>query len=144
MKMGYLYIILFLLPALLYKGGSLEFQHPANKTISIHFRAVAGTDSLEYEKKYKNEWGEDYSVSRFRFYISHIVLVDKKGDRAGQSSKTDCFLVDFSDPGSTIINLPATGGDYRQLQFLLGVDSVLNTSGAHTGSLDPLRGMFWT
>ncbi len=27
---------------------------------------------------------------------------------------------------------------------MLGVDSLMNTSGAQTGALDPLRGMFWT
>ena len=35
-------------------------------------------------------------------------------------------------------------GKYDKLQFLLGVDSIRNCSGAQTGALDPMNGMFWT
>lgn len=33
---------------------------------------------------------------------------------------------------------------YNSLSFLIGVDSLKNVSGAQTGGLDPLNGMFWT
>ncbi len=33
---------------------------------------------------------------------------------------------------------------YDELQFMIGVDSIRNFSGAQTGALDPLNDMFWT
>jgi hypothetical protein len=40
-----------------------------------------------------------------------------------------------------ISGLPA--GNYNRIQFLLGVDSLRNVSGAQTGDLDPVNDMFW-
>ncbi len=40
------------------------------------------------------------------------------------------------------LELPA--GTYQTITFTLGVDSLLNCSGAQDGALDPLNGMFWT
>jgi hypothetical protein len=40
-----------------------------------------------------------------------------------------------------INNLPE--GNYNQLQFTIGVDSLRNVSGAQTGALDPGNVMFW-
>jgi hypothetical protein len=35
-------------------------------------------------------------------------------------------------------------GTYTAISFTIGVDSARNTSGAQTGALDPINGMFWT
>ena len=35
-------------------------------------------------------------------------------------------------------------GSFNQLSFIIGVDSLHNVSGAQTGALDPINGMFWT
>ncbi|MDQ6762377.1 MAG: hypothetical protein M3015_07090, partial [Bacteroidota bacterium] len=53
-------------------------------------------------------------------------------------------LIDESiaESQSIVFNLPA--GNYKSLQFLLGVDSLHNVSGAHTDDLDPAKDMFWT
>jgi len=38
-------------------------------------------------------------------------------------------------------NVPA--GEYSTLEFIIGVDSLHNCSGAQSGALDPMNGMFW-
>lgn len=43
-----------------------------------------------------------------------------------------------------VIQLRVAEGAYHALHFTLGVDSILNCSGAQDGALDPLNGMFWT
>ena len=43
-----------------------------------------------------------------------------------------------------LLNLYLPEGDYTELQFLLGVDSLHNVSGAQTDDLDPAKDMFWT
>ena len=45
---------------------------------------------------------------------------------------------------SQVINVSIPAGDYTSLQFLLGVDSLHNVSGAQTDDLDPANDMFWT
>lgn len=35
-------------------------------------------------------------------------------------------------------------GTYTSINFLIGVDSTRNVSGAQVGALDPANGMFWT
>jgi hypothetical protein len=54
------------------------------------------------------------------------------------------FLINQEERGSmqvTIDSIPA--GVYSAISFTLGVDSVDNCSGAQTGALDPVNGMFW-
>src|SRR5690606_21212291 len=54
------------------------------------------------------------------------------------------FLIDAEDP-NTLVNLlkgiPA--GTYTKVAVTLGVDSDHNVSGAHTGVVDPIHGLFW-
>jgi hypothetical protein len=41
----------------------------------------------------------------------------------------------------TISNLPT--GNYNRIEFIIGVDSLRNTSGAQTGDMDPAQLMYW-
>jgi len=54
------------------------------------------------------------------------------------------FLINEEDKSSlqiTIDSIPK--GEYNTISFTLGVDSVDNCSGAQSGALDPVNGMFW-
>lgn len=54
----------------------------------------------------------------------------------------DHHLIDASK--ETSFSIDVKEGKYSQIEFLLGVDSVRNFSGAQTGALDPMNDMFWT
>jgi hypothetical protein len=54
------------------------------------------------------------------------------------------FLVDAARPASQIIDVQLSNVPFNRLMFQVGIDSILNVSGAQTGALDPLNGMFWT
>jgi hypothetical protein len=58
--------------------------------------------------------------------------------------KNSYHLIDESIAASQVINFSIPEGDYTSLQFLLGVDSLHNVSGAQTDDLDPSKDMFWT
>ena len=99
---------------------------------------VLGLDSVDY----KNELGQSFTVSRFRYYLSNITL--KKNDGTEFISHSS-FLVDEADPDSKLITLTDVPvGKYSGMSFIIGVDSLHNCSGAQTGALDPINGMFWT
>ena len=47
-----------------------EIQGPVN--LQVHFKPMVNADELIVGKAYKNAFGEDYSVSAFKFYIHHF------------------------------------------------------------------------
>lgn len=90
------------------------------------------------DSTYKNAFGESYQVTKLKYYISNIRLSGKPNN---YDSK-DVFLLNAISSDSATFQLKP--GIYTQLRFMLGVDSLLNCSGAQDGALDPLNGMFWT
>jgi hypothetical protein len=105
----------------------ISFQHTAN-----------GKPLVLRDSSYTTPFNESYQVTRLKYYISNTRLVGKGSGTFGK----DMFLVDAASPDTLVLKLPA--GKYDSLYFTLGVDSILNCSGAQDGALDPLNGMFWT
>jgi len=92
---------------------------------------------------YRNVNGDSFRVTAYKYYISNISLTREDGEEVWLPDTY--FLVDQARPESRF--LPLTGvpvGSYKALSFLIGVDSVHNTTGAQTGALDPTLGMIWT
>lgn len=104
----------------------------------LRFNVTANGKPLLKDSSYTNPFGENYQVSRLKYYISNISLSKEKRNDWGK----EVFLVENGVADS--ISLPAFPGSYTKLYFTLGVDSALNCSGAQDGALDPLNGMFWT
>lgn len=90
---------------------------------------------------FTNAFGEQYSITKLKYYVSNIRLIND----AGQVSEQESYhLVDQSLPTSLSFDFTSEENSFSSLQFLLGVDSLRNVSGAQTGALDPLNDMFWT
>ena len=104
-------------------------------TNTANGKPVALNDSM-----YSNFFGEQYSIRKLKYYISHIALTTGNGKT---KSWDDCHLVD-ENAGETSFEITADAGRYEKIGFLLGVDSAKNCSGAQDGALDPMNGMFWT
>lgn len=90
---------------------------------------------------YTNPFNEKYSISKLRYYVSNVCL----------KNATDSFkeinsyhLIDESKEESQSFSFNVPEGRYNSLQFLIGVDSLHNVSGAQTDALDPANDMFWT
>ncbi len=121
-----------------------SFTTPVEKAkLFIHIEHYAGMQPLQMDTVYyKNELGQTFTVSRFRYYLSNIKL--KKTDGT-EVNLPGYFLVDEADPESKSITLShVPEGNYHALSFTIGVDSLHNCSGAQSGALDPVNGMFWT
>jgi hypothetical protein len=112
-----------------FKKGELliSFQHTANG------KYLVLTDSI-----YTTSVNESYKVTRLKYYISNIKL---DGDPDGPA-RSNVILVDAAVEDT--FRMPLAPRTYNRLSFTLGVDSLLNCSGAQDGALDPLNGMFWT
>lgn len=127
--------IFFLLP--------LHHLFAQNTTVSFHFLHVAGNAELYLDSSYINNQGEKFSVSQFKYYVSHISLKDTVTGQS-QSYPNDYFLIREDNPSSKNISLATHLKQLHTIDFFIGVDSLKNVSGVQTGSLDPLNGMFWT
>ena len=94
-----------------------------------------------YDSTYINPFGENYTINKFKYYISNTTLYS-----SGKAIKikNDYHLINQSIDSSLNFTISLPENEYDSIQFLLGVDSVLNTSGAQTGALDPMNDMFWT
>ena len=93
------------------------------------------------DQNYITANGDTMSIEILKFYLSNFKLISKD-NRAPE--KNSYHLVDAEDSSSLyfeVNNIPA--GIYHQLQFDIGVDSLANVSGAMSGALDPIHGMYW-
>lgn len=108
----------------------------------IHFTNVVGTKPVSFNTPYFTHKGEDFTVTKLKYYITNITLVDSAGQN--HLIPDSYFLVDQEIPASLTIPLQTDEARYKGIQFLIGVDSTRNVSGAQSGALDPALDMFWT
>ncbi len=141
--------VLLYLPLILssFLNGS---THPANPAAAVEktgllkirfVNTVKGTPVQLNSTTYTNPFLEQYTISKFKYYISNIALAFPDGIYRESESY---HLVDEKDPASLSFGFMVNVNTYHSLLFMLGVDSIKNVSGAQTGALDPLNDMFWT
>lgn len=115
-------------------------QRSAGK-LCIKFQNFIGDAILtEDSLMYKNAFGQLYSINSFKYYISNVQLL--KTDKTYTEAQ-GYFLINEDEQESKNIELQIPKGDYKGIRFVLGVDSLHNCSGAQSGALDPVNGMFW-
>ena len=136
----------FLIPVLF--AISSSFQHAKfikqnnDATIKISFiNTIKGNKIVLNDSTYTNSFGEEYSISKLRYYVTNIEL--QKANIPFEV-KNSYHLIDESKAESQVINLSIPEGAYEDISFLIGVDSLHNVSGAQTDDLDPAKDMFWT
>ncbi len=85
---------------------------------------------------------QSFEVKTLRFYLSEITYL--KGDYTVWTEPEGYRLMDLADSSSfNIASYVPDGLFFDAIRFRLGVDSVSNSTGAHTGALDPGNGMYW-
>ena len=86
--------------------------------------------------------GDSLRVSALRFYVYNIQCESE--NRIVWSSGDEHFLIDvFEKEGERIPAELFEQSKVDHLSFRIGVDSTLQTTGAHSGALDPMHGMYW-
>ena len=108
------------------KTGTLKF---------IFSNTANGKPIILRDSLYSNYFGEQYSISKLKYYISNISI--------GNNNIEGYYLMNAAS-GDSSFEISCEPGTYNNLEFLLGVDSIRNCSGAQTGALDPMNDMFWT
>jgi hypothetical protein len=121
---------------------AMSFKAEPGTSLTMHFENYVGTDLLKLDSgTYKNELGQPYTVSKFKYYIGNIHLKNKNGK---EYISSEYFLINEEEPASKQISLSnVPDGEYTSISLILGVDSLHNCSGAQEGALDPVNAMFW-
>ena len=99
---------------------------------------------------YTNKSGEPFTVSKFDYFVSNIRFIRADGSAYTVPQDNSYFLVRSSDPASQTIRLAdIPAGEYAQIEYMIGVDSLRNTAdiSKRKGVLDPgsshTSGMYW-
>lgn len=112
-------------------------------SLVVDFRNMVDDKDLVFDQYYLSPRGDSFKVSKFNYYISNVVL-EKEG--GGEYVQPESYFVVRHTMATkqTIPRIP--NGTYTAIRFLVGVDSLRNTSGAQTGGLDVAKNgdMFWS
>jgi len=128
-------IILFLLFCL-----SLVAQNNTD-SLYVNFKPVFGKVPLELTKKYSSN-KDTLTIETFKCYISNIEIQYK--DNSYFIQENSHHLLDLTKSDS--FKIPTTKNNDKlisKISFTIGIDSVTNNSGALSGDLDPINGMYW-
>ena len=113
-------------------------------SLKVEFEAMVDTNSLVFDtQNYVNANLDTFKVSIFKYYVSNVVLT--KSDNSTYVVPNSYFLVDHKVTGKNIVTLTGVPiANYKSIQFILGVDSTRNVSGAQEGALAQSNNMFWS
>jgi hypothetical protein len=111
-------------------------------SLSANFHLEFNKLPLELNKKYVSANKDTLTIETFRCYISNIQIQYK--DNSVFIQKNSYHLLDFENPKSFQIPITKTSDKLiSKITFNIGIDSTTNNSGALTGDLDPVKGMYW-
>jgi hypothetical protein len=113
------------------------------RNIKIELAHRTGVQNFAIGVPNVNTFGETYTLNRFQYYISNVALINTNTNKEEKEMES-YHLIDADNVASTKFNFSTNWNNYNALVFYVGVDSLRNVSGAQTGALDPLNGMFWT
>lgn len=119
---------------------------PSSSTgsITVKFENYSGANPLVLNTvDYVNANGDTFKVSLFNYYISNIKLIAADSSIYSESESYHLIQADLnSSLQFSLPNIPIK--NYVAIQLTIGVDSLRNVSGAQSGALDPVNGMFWS
>jgi hypothetical protein len=148
--------LLFALMAGIFLGGSKKEFAEADTgkglvPLFIKFDNIVGNQDLVLNtSSYTNTSGESFNISQLQYFVSNIKFRRTDGKEYTIKQDNSYFLIQENDPATHMVKLKVTPGDYNQLTFVLGVDSLRNTMNIskRTGVLDPAssmdNGMYWS
>ncbi|MFN3316142.1 MAG: MbnP family protein [Raineya sp.] len=120
-------------------------------SVEVEFDNFVGTQEFRLGTTYTNpNTNESFTPSMLRYFISNISLKTTAGVTYTVPQEQSYFLLDIEDPNSMkfILN-DVPEGDYNEITFMIGVDSLRNTKPVEqrTGNLDiagKAQGMYWS
>lgn len=121
---------------------SMASRSASGQQVAVSVAIRFGKATLELQQPYLLA-GDSICFEKVRFYISGMRLLYQ--GKIVTSDRTAAHLIDASEAASMHWQLATdTPCLYDEVQLLVGTDSLTNVSGAQSGDLDPVKGMYWT
>ncbi len=120
---SFLFIALLILASSCSKDGEGE--------VALSIAPSYNNTPFELNKVYTNHMDQYVKYELVKFYLSNIELVDENDE---VHPLADVILYDFADPTSIIANVAE--GNYKALNFAIGLDSTTNATDPNSNSLD--------
>lgn len=132
-----------------------DFQEENLAPLSVEFDNIVGERTLTFDNTgspYRNAAGEAFTVSRLQYFISNIKVTTAAGNTYTVNPDSSYFLIKGDEKSTRFAKVKVPEGDYTNLTFTLGVDSLRSTMpiDKRTGVLDPAAGgghdgggMYW-
>ncbi|MBO9699136.1 MAG: hypothetical protein J7604_02945 [Sporocytophaga sp.] len=118
--------------------------------VELIFVPVAGSDNLLMDSIYINGAGEQFRLTKLKFFVSDIGLAsgNSSEEAAKDSSGRNIFLVNFTSlPNSEKLEFDVKTGEYKGLRFNIGLPRDVNHADP-TVALPPLNlaqsDMYWS
>lgn len=131
-KLGIVALLLGIIAATLFLGGCKENdpQMPTgldDNTVQVVFAAKANSKAFAMDTKYAlAAEGFNYKFELLKFYLSKVRLVKTDGSEV---LLKDIAMIDFrSDKPNVSVGAKIDAGEYKELKFGIGVDSVANVT----------------
>lgn len=139
----------FIISALLCLAGSacvkddkIEPQPASPASVQFNFKARVKNEVLVPETRiYLNAQQDSFTVTKFNYYISNVKLI--RADGVVFAEPEGYHLIKHVEGKTSFVVNNVPPGNYTRIEFLIGVDSLRNVSGARQGDLDPANDMFW-
>jgi len=133
-------LFLFILPFL---GLTLVLVSYTTPIVKLKITPLFNNQSITKNTWYVSSQKDSIQFTKLKFYLTDFQVKSIKGEI--NTIEHSNYLIDIFKPETLEILLNTVSfnnGD--KLSFNLGVSSVINTTGAHSGALDPSNGMFWS
>ena len=133
-------LLLFILPFL---GLTLVLVSYATPIVKLKITPLFNNQSITENTWFVSSQKDSIQFTKLKFYFTDFQVKSIKGEI--NTIDHSNYLIDIFQPETLEILLSTvsfSNGD--ELSFNLGVSSEMNTTGAHSGALDPSNGMFWS
>lgn len=111
-------------------------------SLVIDFTAICNNKVIVYATgNYTNTSSDNFTITKLNYYISNVKLKREDGYVFVEPESYHLIKHAEGKTSFTINKLPE--GNYNHIEFLIGVDSLRNVSGAQVGALDVSNQMFW-
>lgn len=133
-------LFLFILPFL---GLTLVLVSYTTPIVKLKITPLFNKQSITKNTWYVSSQKDSIQFTKLKFYLTDFQVKSIKGEI--NTIDHSNYLIDIFKPETLEILLNTVSfnnGD--KLSFNLGVSSDINTTGAHSGALDPSNGMFWS
>ena len=132
------------------KDSTPEYNNTVKAPISVEFDNIVGSSDLQLNTgNYTNALGQSFKVTKLKYYVSNFTFTNVDGTIYTAPQSDSYFLIDESNTAMHEAELNIPEGEYKTVSFMIGVDSLRNTTdvSTRTGVLDvsgAASDMYWS